>query len=108
MRELTELVRTNAAQSLWRVYFHRSSVFEHEPNKNEITQQLLGEFFDLINMKPLVDLKLDNFKNITSMFHDENESQSKLSDLCTNNTRVRNRDRVNNLTSLMFLQAKLR
>ena len=69
---------------------------------------MLGEFFNLITMKPLVDLKLDNLTNMTNMFHDDNESQNKISYLCTNNTRIRDRERVNNLTSLIFLQAKLR
>ena len=58
MLDLNTLIEEKASASLWSVHFERSTVAS--PNDKN-----LGKFFDLINKKPLIDLKLDSLNGLS-------------------------------------------
>ena len=97
MEELHQLVQLRASSRLWRVHFHRSII-------QKSGFQPLNDIFDLLHTKPIVDLKLDNLDGLSL----DKDNTLKLSKLCTTNTSVRDRQRVETLTNLMLTYTKLK
>lgn len=65
----------------------------------------LGEFFDLINQKPLVDLKLDGLNGLPSS---DSTSKHMFAKLCTTNTEVREKVKIEKVAQLMLLHKALK
>ena len=112
MREILELVKNHASSQLWRVHFHRSTFWK--PKTGEIVQaadshgstiKLLREFFDLIKQKPLVDIKLDGLNGLPSS---SGTSKHMFAELCTTNTEVREKVKIEKVAQLMLLHKVLK
>ena len=70
--------------------------------------QLLEEFFDLINQKPLVDLKLDGLNGLPSSSSKGGKVKHMFAELCTTNTEVREKVKIEKVAQLMLLHKALK